>query len=175
MPARTAIRAVAGIRFRYRSTRWVNSVAVGPPCSSGSRAVPKEAIEDRPTRFANWRPENFDLTFQGTVTLRRALQHSLNVPAVALLEVPGHPLAVFDGVVVVVLEFGVHPHDVGTILDDEGIAVRTGHHCAQPVMTHLHIAATARASFYIYNTPDEVDALADAITEAARFFGHARV
>jgi penicillin-binding protein 1C len=52
-------------------------------------AHPETMIEDRPTRFANWRPENFDLTFQGTVTLRRALQHSLNVPAVALLEAVG--------------------------------------------------------------------------------------
>ncbi len=77
-----------------------------------------------------------------------------------------------------VVSFGldeVHPHDIGQVLDTHGVAIRTGHHCAQPVMTHLHIAATARASFYIYNTPDEVDALADAITEAARFFGHARV
>ena len=70
---------------------------------------------------------------------------------------------------------GVHPHDIGQVLDTHGVAIRTGHHCAQPVMTHLHIPATARASFYMYNTTDEVDALAEAITEAARFFGHARV
>lgn len=77
-----------------------------------------------------------------------------------------------------VVSFGledVHPHDIGQVLDTHGVAIRTGHHCAQPVMTHLNIAATARASFYIYNTHDEVDALAEAIMEAARFFGHARV
>jgi cysteine desulfurase / selenocysteine lyase len=61
-------------------------------------------------------------------------------------------------VVSFVLE-GVHPHDIGTILDQEGIAVRTGHHCAQPVMTRFKVPATGRASFGLYNTRDEVDAL----------------
>jgi cysteine desulfurase/selenocysteine lyase len=54
---------------------------------------------------------------------------------------------------------GVHPHDVGAVLDDEGIAVRAGHHCAQPIMARLGVPATARASFALYNTLDEVDAL----------------
>ncbi|MGH9443326.1 MAG: SufS family cysteine desulfurase [Thermoanaerobaculia bacterium] len=54
---------------------------------------------------------------------------------------------------------GIHPHDVGTVLDQEGIAVRTGHHCAQPVMDRFGVPATARASFALYNTRDEVDAL----------------
>ncbi len=68
---------------------------------------------------------------------------------------------------------GVHPHDIGQVLDSHGVAVRTGHHCAQPVMAALRVPATARASFYIYNTPDEVDALAEAVADAARFFGGA--
>jgi cysteine desulfurase/selenocysteine lyase len=55
---------------------------------------------------------------------------------------------------------GIHPHDVGTVLDDEGIAVRAGHHCAQPVMQRFGLSATVRASFAFYNTLDEVDALA---------------
>jgi cysteine desulfurase/selenocysteine lyase len=54
---------------------------------------------------------------------------------------------------------GIHPHDIGTILDDDGIAIRTGHHCAQPVMQRFGIPATARASFAFYNTAEEVDAL----------------
>ena len=65
---------------------------------------------------------------------------------------------------------GVHPHDVGTILDDEGIAVRTGHHCAMPVMEHFHIPATVRASFALYNTRAEVDALFRAVRKAQRMF-----
>lgn len=62
------------------------------------------------------------------------------------------------GVLSFVME-GIHPHDIGTILDTEGIAIRTGHHCAQPVMTFFGIPATARASFAFYNTKEEVDAL----------------
>ena len=54
---------------------------------------------------------------------------------------------------------GVHPHDVGAVLDDEGIAIRAGHHCAQPLMRRLGLSATARASFSFYNTREEVDAL----------------
>jgi cysteine desulfurase/selenocysteine lyase len=65
---------------------------------------------------------------------------------------------------------GVHPHDVGTILDREGIAVRTGHHCAQPVMDRFHIAATTRASLAFYNTRAEVDALAAGIRKVQEFF-----
>ncbi len=65
----------------------------------------------------------------------------------------------------------VHPHDVGTILDHEGVAVRTGHHCAQPVMARFGVPATARASFAFYNTFDEVDALVAAIRKVQKLFG----
>ena len=65
---------------------------------------------------------------------------------------------------------GVHPHDVGTILDHEGIAVRTGHHCAMPVMQHFAVAATARASLGIYNTREDVDALFAGIARVQDFF-----
>ena len=64
----------------------------------------------------------------------------------------------------------VHPHDLGTILDRMGIAVRTGHHCAMPLIRSLGVAATARASFYIYNTIEEIDALIEGITEALGYF-----
>ena len=66
---------------------------------------------------------------------------------------------------------GVHPHDVGTILNEEGVAVRTGHHCAQPVMQRFGIPATARASFYLYNTLSEVDALVAGIHRVQKIFG----
>ena len=66
---------------------------------------------------------------------------------------------------------GIHPHDVGTILDREGIAVRTGHHCAMPVMTRFEIAATTRASLAFYNTHEEIDALADALGRVRETFG----
>ena len=65
---------------------------------------------------------------------------------------------------------GVHPHDIGTLLNQEGIAVRTGHHCAQPVMQRLHVPATSRASFAFYNTMDEVDALIAGIRTVQKIF-----
>ncbi len=66
---------------------------------------------------------------------------------------------------------GVHPHDVGTVLDLEGIAVRTGHHCTQPVMEHFEVPATIRASFAVYNTAEEVDRLADGLAKVKEVFG----
>ncbi|MFD6163429.1 cysteine desulfurase [Nocardia sp. NPDC060256] len=66
---------------------------------------------------------------------------------------------------------GIHAHDVGQILDDEGVAVRVGHHCAWPLMRRLGVPATARASFAAYNTLDEVDALVAAVRKAQSFFG----
>jgi cysteine desulfurase/selenocysteine lyase len=65
---------------------------------------------------------------------------------------------------------GLHPHDLGTVMDREGVAVRAGHHCAKPLMRALGTSATTRASFYVYNTLDEVDALVDAIRATQRFF-----
>ena len=73
------------------------------------------------------------------------------------------------GVLSFVLE-DVHPHDIGTILDAEGIAIRAGHHCAQPLMRHFGLAATARASFALYNTKAEIDALAVGLRNVSRMF-----
>jgi cysteine desulfurase/selenocysteine lyase len=73
------------------------------------------------------------------------------------------------GVLSFVLD-GIHPHDVGTILDREGIAVRAGHHCAMPVMDRFGIPATTRASFAFYNTPQEVDALVAGIERVKEVF-----
>ena len=74
------------------------------------------------------------------------------------------------GVLSFVME-DIHPHDIGTILDKEGIAVRTGHHCAQPVMQRFGIPATARASFGLYNTREEIDALVEGIRKVQEVFG----
>ncbi|EFI83876.1 Probable cysteine desulfurase [Listeria grayi] len=73
------------------------------------------------------------------------------------------------GVITFNLE-GVHPHDLATILDEEGIAVRAGHHCAQPLMKWLEVSSTARASFYIYNTKEEVDAFIKALQLTKEYF-----
>lgn len=66
---------------------------------------------------------------------------------------------------------GIHPHDLGQVLDDHGVCIRVGHHCAWPVHRTMGVQSTARASFYLYNTRDEIDALADAIVAAKKFFG----
>ena len=66
----------------------------------------------------------------------------------------------------------VHPHDVATVLDSQGIAVRAGHHCAQPLMKWLNVSSTARASFYIYNTEEDVDALVKGLLKTKEYFGN---
>jgi cysteine desulfurase / selenocysteine lyase len=66
---------------------------------------------------------------------------------------------------------GIHPHDIGTVLDRQGIAVRTGHHCAQPVMDWFHVPATTRASFAFYNTLPEIDALVEGLKKVQEVFG----
>src|SRR5262249_30075501 len=65
---------------------------------------------------------------------------------------------------------GVHPHDIGTIVDREGVAIRTGHHCAQPVMARFGVPATARASLAMYNTREELDALGRALRKVREVF-----
>jgi cysteine desulfurase / selenocysteine lyase len=65
----------------------------------------------------------------------------------------------------------IHPHDLATILDQEGVCIRAGHHCAQPLMRRLGVSATARASFYLYNDEADVEALTGALEKAKRLFG----
>jgi cysteine desulfurase/selenocysteine lyase len=66
---------------------------------------------------------------------------------------------------------GVHPHDIGTILDEAGVAIRAGHHCAQPLMNLLGVPATARASFGLYSSPRDVERLVDGLARVSRIFG----
>jgi cysteine desulfurase/selenocysteine lyase len=66
---------------------------------------------------------------------------------------------------------GIHPHDIGTVLDQDGVAIRTGHHCAQPALARLGLEATARASFAFYNTRDEIDRLANGLVKVKEVFG----
>lgn len=66
---------------------------------------------------------------------------------------------------------GIHPHDLGQVLDDQGVSIRVGHHCAWPLHRCMNVQSTARASFYLYNTMEEIDRLIDAIEKAKQFFG----
>lgn len=97
-----------------------------------------------------------------------ALDRLRTVPGLSL---PGPASAEHrTGVVSFVAEWG-HPHDISTILDQHGVAVRAGHHCAQPLMRFLDVAATTRASFYIYNSRDEVDVLVEGLLDCHRVLG----
>ena len=97
--------------------------------------------------------------------LAYATQSIQNVPGVRVVGTAREKAAVLSFTIE-----GVHPHDIGTVLDRAGIAVRTGHHCAQPVMDFFKVPATARASFGLYNTRGEVDALTEGIRDVIRMF-----
>jgi cysteine desulfurase/selenocysteine lyase len=101
-----------------------------------------------------------------------ALERLATVPN---MRIYGPPAGERGGVVTFNLlrdgELLIHPHDLASILDREGIAIRAGHHCTQPLMEHYAVPATARASFYVYNTEGEADKLADALIKAQQVFG----
>ncbi|GGJ01103.1 cysteine desulfurase [Streptomyces brasiliensis] len=98
----------------------------------------------------------------------RALELLAEVPGVRIVG----PRDVTDrGAAVSFTVDGIHPHDVGQVLDERGVAVRVGHHCARPIVRRYGIPATTRATFYVYNTLDEVDALVDGVRAAQKYFG----
>ena len=91
----------------------------------------------------------------------------------ALQKVPGLKLIGTAKDKVAILSFifpGVHAHDIGTLINDEGIAIRTGHHCTQPVMKHFGVPATSRASLSFYNTTAEIDRLVEALIKVREVF-----
>jgi cysteine desulfurase/selenocysteine lyase len=95
--------------------------------------------------------------------LAYATERALEVPGLRLIGTAREKASILSFVM-----DGIHPHDLGTVLDHEGIAIRTGHHCAMPVMEHFKVPATARASFAFYNTHAEIDRLIEALREARR-------
>jgi len=100
------------------------------------------------------------------VLLDRATARVAEIDGVRIIGTAPHKAGVLSFVAK-----GLHPHDIGTLLDEQGIAVRTGHHCAQPVMERMGVDATARASFAVYNTVDEVDRFAKALARIISLFG----
>jgi cysteine desulfurase/selenocysteine lyase len=97
--------------------------------------------------------------------LEAAVSSLSEIPGVRLVGTAKHK----SGIVSFVMD-GVHPHDIGTIVDSEGVAIRTGHHCTMPLMKRYGLAATARASFALYNTCEETEALAAAIRKVKEVF-----
>lgn len=147
--------------------------------------VEKTTYADIPARFEAGTPAVADVYALGAAI--RYLQdlgleniyqheHALAADAIARLgSMPGvrlfGPPADAERAGVVSFEIdGVHPHDVAALLDEKGVAVRAGHHCAQPLMKALGVTATTRASFYVYNTSEDVDRLIEAVQHAQHVF-----
>jgi cysteine desulfurase/selenocysteine lyase len=175
-----------GIGVLYGKTELLERM---PPWQGGgdmikSVSFDKTVYNDLPYKFEAGTPDiagaiglGVALDYLDGVGLDRvaAYEHELLVHATRVLPtLPGVKLLGTAREKAAVLSFlveGVHPHDVGTILDQEGVAVRTGHHCAMPVMTRFGIPATTRASFALYNTHEEVDALVAALGKVREVFG----
>jgi cysteine desulfurase/selenocysteine lyase len=169
----------------YGKRKWLDEM---PPYQTGGGMIRTVSFEG--TTFAPI-PEKFEAgtpAIAAGIGLGAAIDYinELDFAAAAayeheLLEYATARLADIPGVTIVgtaankasVLSFtieGIHPHDIGTILDQQGIAVRAGHHCAQPTMQFFDVPATARASFAFYNTREEVDKLADAVQKVIEVF-----
>ena len=159
-----------------------------PPYQGGGDMILRVTFEKTTYNAIPWKFEAGTPNIAGAVGLRAAIDYLDAIgPGVVsahegeLLAYATEEVGRIPGVRIVgtarekagILSFvveGVHPHDVGTILDHEGIAIRTGHHCAMPLMDRLGLPATARASFGLYNTPAEVDLLAEGIRKARELF-----
>jgi cysteine desulfurase / selenocysteine lyase len=163
-------------------------LAAMPPWQGGGDMILTVSFEKSTWNELPWKFEAGTPNISGAVGLAAAMDYveSLGLGAIAaheqrLLELATGELARLPGIEIIgtaatkaaVLSFtmkGVHPHDLGTILDAEGVAVRTGHHCAMPVMTFFGLPATARASFGCYNTEQEVERLVAALQKAHEVF-----
>ncbi len=177
--------APTGSGVLYGKREWLEKM---PPYQTGGGMIRTVSFEK--TTYAPI-PDKFEAgtpAIAANIGLGAAIDYinSIDFEAAAkyeheLLEYATEKLSAIEGVKIVgtakekasVLSFtieNVHPHDIGTILDQSGIAIRAGHHCAQPVMQFFDVPATARASFAFYNTREEVDVLADAIQKVIEVF-----
>jgi cysteine desulfurase/selenocysteine lyase len=140
---------------------------------------------DLPYKFEGGTPNIADvigfsaaLDYLSNIGMDRVREHEIDITKYALDKITGvkgvtlyGPTNANDRGGVVSFNIGdIHPHDLATIMNDRGVAIRSGHHCAQVLMERLDVSATSRASFYIYNTKEEVDTFIDALSEARRLF-----
>jgi cysteine desulfurase / selenocysteine lyase len=175
-----------GVGVLYAKAPWLDRL---PPYQGGGSMISLVTFEkthyaEVPAKFEAGTPD-----IGGAIALGAAIEYlsALDFDAAAeherrVLEYATERLTAIDGVRIIgqarekagVLSFvidGVHPHDIGTILDREGVAIRAGHHCAMPVMQRFGVPATARASLAFYNTMEEIDVLARAVTKVKEVFG----
>lgn len=174
-----------GVGVLYGKEEWLDRL---PPYQGGGEMIKNVSFEkttfnELPFKFEAGTPD-----YIGTTALAKALdyvsalgidaiarhEHELTTYALARLKaIPGMRIfgeAAERGAVISFLVGNIHPFDMGTLLDRLGIAVRTGHHCAEPLMHRMSIEGTVRASFGLYNTKEEVDALAAGIERVSRMF-----
>ena len=175
-----------GIGALYGTEAWLEKL---PPYQGGGDMISSVTFEKTTYNELPWKFEAGTANIAGGIGFGVAADWltGVGLPAVqahehALLVHATEELSTIDGLRIVgtaprkaaVISFllgDVHPHDVGTVLDQEGIAIRTGQHCAQPVMDRFGISATARASFGVYNTDEEIDFLAAALRKVREVFG----
>jgi len=161
------------------------------PFEGGGEMISDVTLHDAtwapiPTRFEAGTPPIIEVVglhaaidYLDSIGMDNVFKHDLDLTEIALQrlgDVPGltiqGPTSLEDrgGVVSMVMD-GVHAHDLATILDEQGVSVRAGHHCAKPLMRRLGVAATARASFYVYNEESDIDALVAGLRKARELFG----
>ena len=174
-----------GIGVLYGKSRLLETM---PPYQGGGDMISSVTFERTDYNSVPYRFEAGTPDIAGAIGLAAALEyvtavgldriraHERDLLAYAtacLSSVPGVRLIGPAGDKAAIVSFvmeGVHPHDIGTIVDRDGVAIRTGHHCCQPLMRRLGVDATARASFAFYNTPGEIDALAAALGHVREVF-----
>ena len=170
-----------GVGVMYGKSKWLEQM---PPYQGGGEMIrtvtfAKTTYNDLPFKFEAGTPAVGDV-----IGLKTAMDyiHEIGIDNIAaqehdLLHYATEQLSAIDGVTIygntpdkaAILSFniqGLHHFDIGTIIDQLGIAVRTGHHCTQPVMDHFGISGTVRASFAFYNTKEEVDRMVSAVKKA---------
>ena len=174
-----------GIGALYGKSHWLEAM---PPVFGGGDMIASVEFEKTTYNSLPHKLEAGTPHIEGVIGLGVAIDYltGIGLEKIAayeqeLLDYATETIGAIPGVTLIgtarekasVLSFivdGIHPHDIGTILDQEGIAIRAGHHCAQPVMTRFGVPATARASFAFYNTKQEIDVLADGIQKTIEVF-----
>lgn len=174
-----------GVGVLYGKTKWLEQL---PPYQGGGDMIAEVSFEKTtfnklPYKFEAGTPNiagviglGYAIDYLNTLGMENILEYesellkyaTKKLESIAGLKIIGtaqHKAAVISFVL-----DEIHPHDIGTVLDHEGIAIRAGHHCAMPLMTHFKIPATARVSFAFYNTKEEIDQLAAAIIKLKRLF-----
>jgi cysteine desulfurase/selenocysteine lyase len=174
-----------GIGVLYGKSSWLNSL---PPWQGGGDMILSVSFDGTIYNKPPFKFEAGTPNIEGSIGLGAAIEwlegvgfdnitaweeDLLAYGTAQLLKVPGLKLIGTARHKAGVLSFtldGIHPHDVGTILDQAGIAIRTGHHCAQPVMDRFNVPATARASLALYNTRQDIDHLVQGLDQVVRMF-----